>query len=199
MIRNCFIGIDPDLHNTAIAGVDEGGKLLFLKVASVPKNIKGSDAVPFMAYEVRRALRGLSLAFHTYGVVESQEIAYTARMGVNPRSIIPLAQVAGACVAELIPVRKEGAASVTVVSPQAWKGSVPKHIHQARTCKRMGWEFQTAGTGKNQYCVPIPASMNLGCQDVYYGNITRESDWKHLLDAIGLALWLRDKVEGRRK
>lgn len=62
--------------------------------------------------------------------------------------------------------------------PSQWKGSVPKEIHQARVLRKVGIEPKK-GAG---YCYPADPKV-----------LKRwgfpKGSWKHLSDAIGLALW----------
>jgi len=68
---------------------------------------------------------------------------------------------------------------VLLPKPSQWKGRVPKAVHQASICRRLDWAYSK----RSGYCVPDPPR----------GSAVRESpinpgDWKHVLDAVGLAL-----------
>jgi len=176
-----FLGIDPDLHSLAIASVGIGPVVRSLRVV----NSKGSterDAVVDMA----SALAKLQLPeTPTVVVVEAQEVVYTARSGANPRDLINLAAVAGATVCKMKMLFPS--ASVWLTPPGTWKGQVPKQIHQARMFSKLGWPYEPRGSKiRTGYCRPL----SYGSQEAPAGaeglNI---SDWKHVGDAVGLALW----------
>lgn len=185
--REVFIGVDPDLHATAIAILDGRGYVRDIHLTKVHDSIKGQDAVIATVEQVRDIVGLLREpdpidSAKTWVVVESQEVSYSAKQGANPRSMIPVAQVAGIAMGLLATLDRT---SVSLALPQKWKGSVPKHIHQARIAKMMGWEYRIAG-GKQPYVVPKPPRSFPGM-----GKCT-DSTWKHAMDAVGLALYARE-------
>jgi len=187
-----FIGVDPDVHHTALAAIDDEGLLVGMHMIVVPSKLKGPDAVikgcvlAAKGMAAMRASWGLDTAVIA---VENQEISYTAKSGKNPRSMLPVAQVAGAyltCLNHSFPV-----ATAYFPTPAGWKGQVPKQIHQARICKAQNWEYLSLCT-QGGYCQPTSApvvtdSAAIARIDSEYG----KSAWKHMLDALGLAQWAR--------
>lgn len=178
-----FLGIDPDLHNTGLAVVDvdpNGSKRAhWVGVARVAKALKGEDAVVAMASALDEASRGILRAhkdasgfFWEHSVVEGQEIYQGSEVRVS--DLLNLAQVAGAAAGVF------GAGRIP--RPKDWKGNVPKHIHQARTARALGWACEVRG-GKEPYVVPQLSGEVRGADDL------EGRDWKHVMDAIGLALW----------
>ena len=172
------IGIDPDLHTTAVAvvqRVDEGFFVLESAViVRIDRMFGGLVAVKQMCSE-------LHLFFSTCGlqtdfaIVEGQQ-QYRGRTK-SPQDITYLAQVAGACLAGVNAVTEH----VILVNPPQWKGQVPKQIHQARTYAKMGWGAEARGGLRTGYSIPRLAGVTpRGIQS---------TDWKHLGDAVGLALW----------
>lgn len=168
-----ILAVDPDLHNTAWCVLDNAR--VYGGVLSISKSLKGDDAVCAMAESLQRLAHVPWIDVCDVYLVESQELHRMHKAA--PKDILRLAQVAGAALAT-VSHQQPGGAIVRLVSPQEWKGQVPKEIHQARVCKRLGWEFTT----KAGYCVPNEKHL----EDFGVVNL---SDWKHLLDAIGLALW----------
>ena len=184
------LGIDPDLHNTgmAIACLD---KIHWVGVAEVDKGFKEAGAVPPMMERVRYLMRvawefllnesGLCIfnpeeAGFDRVVIEGQH--YNAQRDADPNDLIHLAQVAGAAggVAtqwEILPL---------VPRPQEWKGSVPKPIHQARILARLGLDYKKVKT----HAYPIDKLQMTGISGAHG---MRSKDWKHVVDAMGLALW----------
>jgi len=177
-----FVGIDPDLHNLGFALVDAEGHVLKVNVVRVPKSFKGEEAVAEMISEAPRNLdfwvpeevcrRGFTAA------IEGQQIYY-GKSQVRPDSLLLLAQVAGAAACAM---RICGASTIILPRPRKWKGEVPKPIHQARILSRLGWAYKkTQG-----YSYPTDPPKHLGS--------LRPEEWKHVVDAIGLALWARDRA-----
>jgi hypothetical protein len=180
------IGIDPDLHNTALALTSSEG-VHDLLVVRVPLALKGREAqeamVSLLSFEVRQWLEKNKLRDEYYLpdiqciVAEGQKI-YPGGKTKNWDSVMVLGAITGAAASACTSGWKS--IPIFIPQPKQWKGDVPKHIHQARVLSRRGVGYVAKG-GKNPYCVPedttkLPATKNT-------------SDWKHLVDAIGLADW----------
>lgn len=166
-----FVGVDPDTHTSGVAIVDSGGALVSASLVRSPNNLSGPEGVIEQIGCIGQIIGEYTVA------VENQEISYSAKDRKNPRSMLGVAQVAGAFVGLLGRGRR-----VFFPMPQEWKGSVPKIIHQARTFSRLGIPYASV-KAQGGYCHPIhlsPWGLNKG-------------DWKHVADAAGLALWARDK------
>lgn len=182
------LGIDPDLHRTAIAAISQEdtlpAPLIYVEgwIVKTPTELTGIDAVKHTATFLHEALESYTKnlpfrrepgAMRPVIAIEGQHI--NLKRTRNPKSILQLALVSGAAIASVskIPNRL-----VLVPEPDEWS-NVPKHIRHQRIAKRMG--FTGALTkGAEPYFVPTNAPMPPGM---------RKSDWKHLMDAIGLALW----------
>lgn len=185
-----YIGIDPDLHTCPIAVVNKDGKPVYLDITRIPASLHNQEAVTAMSKALCTAARSLSQWLHDQPyaaegfVVEAQEVVYTAKTGKNPRDIVLLAGVAGAALAAMsfalgVPGK--------YVVPVSWKGTRPKQVHQAQICLRLGWEYELRGKKEDGYAVPKePPKMD--------GGKINTGDWKHAMDAIGLALWLREEM-----
>ena len=183
-----IMGADPDMKRPSIAAIDaKTGKLLAVDCIKV----KGKRTAHNGVVDCVAAMRGCFHNMHNVLdfediaaiVVEGQETAYTAVSGANPRSIMFLAAVAGAMLAEATPECK----TILFPTPQKWKGSVPKQIHQARVLGKMDLEYTKVGKNpKTGYCHP-PLNM----ADVFWATEQNKGDWKHIVDAIGLAQWAR--------
>lgn len=182
------LGFDPDLSRPSAAAVDEAGRVVAVwcgRTPDGPKDRKVERAIETVEnWPV--ALLGGDFVLAASAAVEDQEVSYTARTGASPTSIIPLAQVAGAAFAGCgLPT-----GPAVMVKPGQWKGQVPKGIHQARICTRLGWPYRLAG-GKEPYAVPDAPVV----RSVPGADALNDGDWKHVLDAVGLALWSRDQWE----
>lgn len=190
-----FVGVDPDLHHSALAAVDETGqKVWALLITEVDSKFKEQTA----AVELARKLAGQISCLKnmpsdvTAFAVEAQEISYTAKSGKNPRSILHLAPATGMWL--LAGHQAWPGAAVFNPLPQAWKGSVPKQIHQARILTAIGWQYERVGKDHSTgYCRPTPGGR--GDEQMIEDVTARHGKavWKHLVDAIGLALWARDE------
>jgi len=194
VMRQVILGADPDMRRPSIAAIDaDNGNVLAVRCIKVPGKAKNHAGVLAAA----RATRGcFDEVLAMIGdppvvaiVVEGQEIAYTARSGANPRSVMFLANVAGALISEAC---DNGMGKVFFPSPNEWKGTKPKHIHQPRILSALGWEYGVAGTGANRYAYPKHRVENVF--GVKGADALLKSDWKHVVDAIGLAQWGRKQI-----
>lgn len=206
-----FVGADPDLDTSAIAAVDNDGNVRFVGVICNETKATGRQAVIDATAAISKSLPDIAdflLSDERIGgihlCVESQEI-YAGKTK-NPRSILWLGQVAGALLLGLRALFEDRLGPCLFPPPQEWKGSIPKEAHQGRILKKLGWEWEVRGSKRRSqkartkpllqkhsstgYCVPkltdaikaIPGASDL-----------KESDWKHVVDAIGLAVWARDQ------
>ena len=189
---NLFIGVDPDLHTTPFAVIDENGRLLFLEMSVIFKKFKAERAVINQQDSMIDVVA--AFAFQKEDVkafaVESQNVTYTGRTGKNPQDMIPIAQVAGGASMLLAGALHVPDEFRFMPRPSEWKGNVPKQIHHARICKLLGWECQKRGSLRNGgYCRPLLDESNpFQKLEVLYGI----SAWKHFMDAIGLAFYAKD-------
>ncbi len=175
-----FIGVDPDLHNTGIAVVDSTGRVITAECVAVPAGLRQAQAVVAMSGALINAMRYYDQTYDINTVaIEGQTISF--KQTRDPNSIIQLAHVTGCAVSA---VRAHCICCIVIPPPREWKGQVPKHIHHQRICKKIGWKCEIRGTGARQYGVPTnsPILMSRGV-----------GQWKHALDAVGLALWAQEK------
>lgn len=192
-----FLGVDPDLHTTALAFADEA-KVYAVKVVRVDAKLKGVDAVVAMCraieLEAFAFVHGDCKQIHdvlappTGLVVEGQRYHH-GRGGpkANPEDLINLATVSGSALAG-------GPDGITYRPlPHEWKGTISKDAHQGHVCRALGWEFERRGTGRGAYCVPTK-----GHEAVLGIEALKVSDWKHCLDAIGLARWGALKLAAKK-
>lgn len=184
-----YIGIDPDLHRTGVAVISEvNGEVIgfaphCLKVST---DMRAEDAAIAMGRQLRVFFNGANDTIDAAGggvvAIEGQEIAYTGRSGKNPRSVLHLAWVSGAVIAAAHYHK------IYLWAPAKWKGTSPKHIHQARTYKQFGWGARKHGSGKECYCQPVGDDV----KDLEKECGINPGDWKHVGDAMGLALKARE-------
>lgn len=197
-----YIGMDPDMHDTAVAIVDGDGvpAALFMIQTKYVKGRVDYIAVLDMIDAVTSALSSSQLPGPTMvkGVaVEGQEVTYTVKSGKNPKDILNLAPISGALLAMSL-IRWGEGARIEFMAPKDWKGQVPKQAHQARLYAALGWEYAKSGNPETGYCYPLqPPGSILGIEKLGDG----KEIWKHLGDAIALARWVRDvcKRETRKE
>lgn len=179
-----FGGCDPDLHKPSFVAVKTEDFVSFDLLggwqASKPIPGKGTEAVVGLMERLQeeRLTSMHGLLVHAVAVEEIEVVTSSSR-GANPQSQVPLAISSGAMGMWL---KRELATGIIFARTQQWKGSQPKKINQARTCRKLGLDYKIMG-GKSPYCVPtsrVPRCF----QAVNAG------DWKHLLDSAGLAIWV---------
>jgi hypothetical protein len=111
-------------------------------------------------------------------MVEGQKV-YANDKKSNPASLIKLARSSGIACAYL--ARSPRCKGITIALPQEWKGSKQKHAHQAHILKQLGQVPVVKGSGTSRYCVPKDDFLNLS-----------QTEYKHVVDAIGMAMKLRE-------
>ena len=187
------IGIDPDTSCVGIAAVSmSDGNLVGVRAVKSKGSLKGAAKVVATIDKCRGCLVEFVKEMGNPPVsailVEDQTVAYTAAKGINPGKILGLSQVAGALVSE-------GCyeTHTALVQPSTWKGSVPKQIHQNRILSKFGVVAEPVGSAQNSgYSRPKDPNEKWG--DVVGVDSLSKSDWKHVVDAIGIAVYGRDYI-----
>lgn len=185
-----FIGADPDLQTLSLATVDENSVLCEVMVIKNLKGLKGREAAVELIGQLVHHGYSMPCLSHPVAAmaVESQEIAYTAQSGANPRSLLTLAPISGALV---FIAHCADAERVYLPAPQKWKGSVQKIDHHRRIFKRIDWEYEE----KSGYCCPVPGyEKDLDFVKCFNGKLN-PGDWKHITDSVGLALYAKAEYE----
>jgi hypothetical protein len=193
------LGIDPDLHCTAWGVVSTAPNLAnpirAVGIVTVDRKLTGTAAVEAMLRQLSIALDEPFCLFNIDTVIiEGQNLSgQGGRKHARPQDIIHLAQVAGAAAGiaqAACPLAFEG---VRIPSPEVWKGSVPKGAMQGRLYTRLGVPFTFKGGDGDQYAVP-DWGQDVGTfhRFAHGGKASRKinpGDWKHLGDALLLAVW----------
>jgi hypothetical protein len=182
-----FCGCDPDLHTLSVAVLVARGGLPELDSVYIAKakGSKGDAAVLDMISAMSGIIDFPSIAVVGRFVmaVESQDVSYTGRTNAARVSdLVNLAHIAGAVCQKFTVLAPR---AMLLPRPQAWKGSVPKGIHQCRTLKRLGMLFEMAGGQE-----PYPGPRDMGRR--VFGDKLNDGDWKDINDSIGLALYAWD-------
>ncbi len=113
-----------------------------------------------------------------FAVVEGQKV-YTNDKKSNPVSLIKLARASGIACAWLGSyIHCNG---IHIALPQEWKGSKQKHAHQAQIIKKLGLTPEIKGTKSARYAIPKEGLLDLTATEL-----------KHVIDAVGMAMWARD-------
>jgi len=169
-----ILGIDPDLHSTGFAVVADGKEVMLAQSIKVPAKRKGLLSVESMSASLQHVISLICPAVDL-AVIEMPVI----RQGSNsrPNDLMRLAAVAGAAAAACF----QEVDRVRLVEPATWKGQVPKNIHQARIYEHLGWMSADAGAKAERYRYPLDPPSSLAK--------ILKGDWKHIGDAIGLAIW----------
>lgn len=174
------IGFDPDLHHAGIALIDDFGtavpKLIAVRCPLVSSHFKGGDAVVQMAGAMDEAVAEM---ISEYGrpdrvVIEGQESYLGSK--VRPQDLLHLALAAGAAVGL---ARSLCRCRIEVPRPVVWKGSIPKHVHQKRILRAVGIPYVSASNPTRILKLP----EGVGFEGI------KKSNFSHVIDAIGLAVW----------
>lgn len=190
------LGIDPDLHDTAIASWDNQGPVA-AHVVSVTRKLTGTDALLAMMHalsapwpEFARQHITRDVILPDWCAVEGQEL----RRGpgghhARPEDIVRLGQVAGMAVMRVARGYLHGC-GIYFPKPSEWKGSVPKAAMQARLYEELGWGYVIHGMKSSAYSIPehAPASFRH----------VSKTQWKHMGDALLLARWCWEQASGRK-
>ena len=186
MIR-FFIGADPDLDSCAVAMIERvndepvfhGSNIFRAKPRASRAFYGGSeiaveamiDALPWSGAEV--------IQNETIAVVEGQVHYPLGKATANPNDLIRLAAVSGALQVLLNTISLR----TYRVLPRDWKGQQKKPINQRRTYERLGWKV------KKEFKSHVVPELPEG----HAAALWRSPDWKHLGDALGIALWAFDQ------
>jgi hypothetical protein len=181
-----FLGSDPDLRTLSVAvlknvaGLPVLDRILLVK----QKGSKGDAAVLDMINAMQRMLVNyLWMNGQVVMAVESQDVSYTGcTNAARVSDLVNLAHIAGAVCQKFSVLAPR---AMLLPKPQAWKGNVPKGIHQCRVLKRLGVAFTMKG-GQEPY--PVPVDL----RSVVSGDKLNDGDWKDINDSIGLALYAWD-------
>lgn len=199
------LGIDPDLHDLAIASWDDLGPVA-AHVVHVPKRkgVVENEAVLAMMTALSGGLpyfgRQLPPRFEGDGfdvspdwcAVESQELARGPQgQHRRPQDIVTLGQVAGMALMRVARGYLHGC-GLYFPKPSEWKGSVPKAVMQARLYAELGWGYEVRGSGGSSYAVPHQAPTEFSALKF------KTSQFKHIGDALLLARWCWEQAQGRK-
>lgn len=199
------LGIDPDMHDTAIASWDDQGPVA-AHVVSTPRKLKGTDAMlammqalsdswpefhrqpPIGAPAEPTSRRGLWRT-PDFCAVEGQELRRgPGAQHSRPQDIVHLGNVAGMCVMRVARGYLHGC-GLYWPKPSEWKGSVAKHAMQARLYTELKWGYELRGAKGAAYATPIyPPKQFVGIS---------AGQWKHVGDALLLARWCWEQASGR--
>jgi len=175
-----WYGVDPDLHRTAVASIWESGSWKVV-IVPVPDSVKGRDAMLAMCttlVQVFPSLIRVDVPRHV--AVEGQD--FRTRGNARFEDIGHLACITGAAIA----LARTREFSVESPLPSEWKGNIPKSIHHLRIARELGFEVVIKGGPQRGYGVPIDPKIR--------SMLPLASDWKHGMDALGLALWARNQT-----
>lgn len=180
------VGVDPDLHDTAFAFL-ENGKVQAVACVSIPSKMTGRRAVLAMSEALLRFEKEWLPAepsFHGFAV-ETQEL-YLGKTK-KPDNVMILAYVSGMAISILTRRALPGCIG-HAPQPKAWKGQVPKRIHQVRTLTRLECGgLRMHGSSKDGYASPNTPFPFIGREPLM-------SDYKHITDAIGLGVWAHNQL-----
>lgn len=167
-----FLGVDSDTKNQAYSLVDLDGNPLSTWViksdgSEYNQVMSHIDHPNFLPYD------------NVYAVIEGQKVYQDKNKRnikkSNPDSMIKLSRASGIAVYKCTMM---GCIGAYIVQPSEWKGSVSKEAKQAQILRELGQTPVVKGSSGNKYCVPEENFLDL--------NFT---EYKHAVDAIGIARW----------
>lgn len=163
------LGIDPDTKATGIAVVSVGAvsKVLCVRTVPVRASLSIEERIRIMNFALALGIGSLPSGIAVERIsVEGQE--KYPRDRVRPNDLLNLALVSGMASAHA--QQHYPLAPLWIPKPRMWKGQVPKNVHQGRILARLGLSEKLEG-------VEGAGSMN-------------KTQRGHVIDAIGLALWV---------
>ena len=170
------LGIDPDSRCTAWAVVSPT-KIVAVGVIRGPENEDVAQIVMLrnsgFALEAILKRHNIQLA-----VVEGQAIHHGSK--ARPADILKLGIVAGGCAGQIAYLQPS--VSLAVPLPSDWKGQTKKPIDQWRTFQHFG----VLATKGADYTTPDGCAVIAAVEGA---QAIKRGDWKHLGDALGLALY----------
>lgn len=175
-----WVGFDPGSRRSGVTAVDEAGVPFRTHV------FRSTTGVIGMALDVADALPTflLQLGEDGYDVVsfgvEGQHYQHKNAKG-SPDQLFPVSMAAGVALGLACE-----AWDCHIVQVKDWKGSVPKLPNHRRLLKTLGWTWTETDT-VNPYAIPDFAST---CK-VDGEEQVRPTEWGEVLDAAGIARWLR--------
>ena len=174
-----FVGCDPDTKHQAFGSINLDGTEVNAWV------IKSSNSDELTQCRAHLAESGAELYDDFIAMVEGQKV-YAGDKKSNPASLIKLARSSGLGCMYL--ANSQHCKGIQIALPQEWKGSVQKHAHQAQILKSLGQEPIIKGSGTNKYAVPKEDFLNMSM-----------TEYKHCIDAIGMAMRLRKDYLWKQK
>lgn len=175
------LGIDPDTKNTGLAIVRAFPmgtfKVIYVATAPVKASLPVQDRIRLMGLAIEEALMKFPcdvgvgeplIDLVTRIAVEGQRVYPQGK--VRPQDLIHLAQVAGMAAAIAQQDFRLGSVCLWIPEPVQWKGSVEKKVMQRRILARVDLTEKLEGV-----------EGAAGMTKVQKG---------HVIDAIGLAMWV---------
>jgi hypothetical protein len=181
MLNDYYVGIDPDTHTTALALIDTKNTVLAVDVVR-------ADNLDDMVMAVSIIHGWLKVQFgneflRLTCVVEGQESYLGPGRHARVSDLLNLAYVAGACAGACY--ASPLVAKVLRPLPKEWKGTISKKQKQEHIARKLGWKWGERADyimpATDSYVPDLPAHI-------------KPADWKHIMDAIGLALWGCEKA-----
>ena len=167
-----YMGVDPDTVRPSFALVNTEGSVIWLWCPKLKgRDLSGLGSVILDKTDYHPA------ASVKYAAIEDQYIVD----GKKADRLRKLCQNAGSCMV-LTGLMYE-IESAQYIRPATWNGGFEKHVSGARTLRKLGWGHIRKG-GQTPYCIPENPPDEF--KHILAG------EWKHLVDAIGLALYAKE-------
>lgn len=193
-----FIGIDPDIENISVAYLDKDnnlkinyGKIIDRKEieADMLLSVIADKAYAICSQVLYHQLTLPAIQRKITVCIEGQNIAYTGRTTqANPNDLIGTAQISGVFMGVIKALCRYMNIEhrIHVMLPQRWKGSIQKHITQARAYNALNIPYEQLG-GKSPYIAPVDVKPLLFSQS----EVPVKSAFKDISDSLALAYYCK--------
>lgn len=167
-----WLGVDPDTQHTGICLYSADPKYYIVGIIRTPSGLVGTEAIIAQAKGAQQFFLYLFANYLSteFGLVVERQTKFHHRKS-RPEALLKLALVSGVWLGQA-----NRFARIFLPEPVEWKGQIPKEIHHRRVMKEADLSYQM----DRDHIVPtnIPSFCKI-----------LTSDWTHIIDAIGLAIW----------
>lgn len=197
-MKKHYMGIDPDKSGSAIAllSYDAESRVIHTPMLGILEGAKQGSMDMTCFLQACNLKHALDQCLYTTGsdrvsvFIEGQSMDMARSKGARYKDIKNLAQIAGVMFGVISIALPDKV--IECKEPSYWKQQVPKPVQQGRTLSTLGWAFElTKEYARPSMCAKMMSDLHttlmIGMEK------TATTPWKHVLDAVGMALFLLKK------